>query len=572
MPDKIPIENMLIDRGCLTRRQLDRAMCLKERRPDRSIEEILTEFGYVTEADLLACAASRNHMEVAPAGPIRADRKAVSLIEPSFAMRNRILPIRFEEECLMVAAAYPVSSDVLDEVETLSGMEVRAVLAPEKELKQAIKKAYGNAPEHVYGENAHFPMEGAGAGFGAAPEGAVSELAFMERVESAPVVRMVNAVIEEAFHKNASDIHVEPGKNELFIRIRINGDLMVHTTLKMEYHRPMITRLKLMAGMDIAEKRLPQDGKYHYERGEVSTDLRISTLPSIYGEKAVLRLLGNDRDNSLMDIRRLGMEEEQRTVFEHILKAPHGMVLVTGPTGSGKTTTLYAALNRMVKKKINIVTVEDPAEKVMEGITQVQVNSKAGLTFASALRSILRQDPDVIMVGEMRDEETVAIGVRAAITGHLVLSTLHTNDCASTIHRLRNMGVPAYMAAASLSGIVAQRLVKLLCPNCRQPYEPDMRERRIFAERRKPVPDRLWRSGGCPLCGGTGYTRRTAVYEIMDVDEQIKAMILDNEPLSSIRDYQEKKGSMPLRDHVLRMAADGETDMEEAEKILYSVQ
>ena len=291
----------------------------------------------------------------------------------------------------------------------------------------------------------------------------------MERVESAPVVRMVNTVIEEAFHKNASDIHVEPGKNDLVIRIRINGDLMVHTTLKMEYHRPMITRLKLMAGMDIAEKRLPQDGKYHYERGEVSTDLRISTLPSIYGEKAVLRLLGNDRNNSLMDIRRLGMEEEQRIVFEHILKAPHGMVLVTGPTGSGKTTTLYAAINRMVKKKINIVTVEDPAEKVMDGITQVQVNSKAGLTFASALRSILRQDPDVIMVGEMRDEETVAIGVRAAITGHLVLSTLHTNDCASTIHRLRNMGVPPYMAAASLSGIVAQRLVKLLCPNCRQP-------------------------------------------------------------------------------------------------------
>ena len=226
----------------------------------------------------------------------------------------------------------------------------------------------------------------------------------------------------------------------------------------------------------------------------------------------------------------------------------------------------------MVKKKINIVTVEDPAEKVMDGITQVQVNAKAGLTFASALRSILRQDPDVIMVGEMRDEETVDIGVRAAITGHLVLSTLHTNDCASTIHRLRNMGVPPYMAAASLSGIIAQRLVKLLCPNCRQPYEPDEREQRIFAERGRHIPDRLWRSAGCPLCGGTGYTGRTAVYEIMDVDEQIKAMILDNEPLSSIREYQEKKGSMPLRDHVLRMAADGETDMEEAEKILYSVQ
>ena len=468
----------------------------------------------------------------------------------------------------MVAAAYPVSPDVLDEVATLSGKEVRAVLAPEKELRKALRKAYGYAPEHVYGENAYFPMETPGT----APEGSGSELYFMERVESAPVVRMVNAVIEDAFHKNASDIHVEPGRKDLVIRIRINGDLIVHTTLKMEYHRPMITRLKLMAGMDIAEKRLPQDGKYHYERGEVSTDLRISTLPSIYGEKAVLRLLRNDRDNSLMDIRRLGMEEEQRTVFEHILKAPHGMVLVTGPTGSGKTTTLYAALNRMVKKKINIVTVEDPVEKIMEGITQVQVNPKAGLTFASALRSILRQDPDVIMVGEMRDEETAAIGVRAAITGHLVLSTLHTNDCASTIHRLRNMGVPPYMAAASLSGIVAQRLVKLLCPNCREPYEPDGRERRIFAERRADVPDRLWRSAGCPLCGGTGYVRRTAVYEMMDVDEQIKAMILDNEPLLSIREYQEQKGSMPIRNHVLRMAARGETDMEEAEKILYSVQ
>lgn len=568
MPDKIPIENLLIDRGYLTRRQMDRVMRLKEGRPERSIEEILTEFGYVTEAALLTCAAVRDHMEVAPSGPLRADRKVAAVIEPSFAMRNRILPMRFEEECLLVAAAYPVSPDVLDEVATLSGKEVRAVLAPEKELRKALRKAYGYAPEHVYGENAYFPMETPGT----APEGSGSELSFMERVESAPVVRMVNAVIEDAFHKNASDIHVEPGRKDLVIRIRINGDLIVHTTLKMEYHRPMITRLKLMAGMDIAEKRLPQDGKYHYERGEVSTDLRISTLPSIYGEKAVLRLLRNDRDNSLMDIRRLGMEEEQRTVFEHILKAPHGMVLVTGPTGSGKTTTLYAALNRMVKKKINIVTVEDPVEKIMEGITQVQVNPKAGLTFASALRSILRQDPDVIMVGEMRDEETAAIGVRAAITGHLVLSTLHTNDCASTIHRLRNMGVPPYMAAASLSGIVAQRLVKLLCPNCREPYEPDGRERRIFAERRADVPDRLWRSAGCPLCGGTGYVRRTAVYEMMDVDEQIKAMILDNEPLLSIREYQEQKGSMPIRNHVLRMAARGETDMEEAEKILYSVQ
>ena len=381
---------------------------------------------------------------------------------------------------------------------------------------------------------------------------------------------MVNSIIEEAFHRNASDIHVEPGQQDLTIRIRVNGDLLVHQVLGMEYHRPMVTRLKLMAGMDIAEKRLPQDGKYRYERGAVSTDLRISTLPSLNGEKAVLRLLGNDRDHSLMDIRRLGMEEEQQELFRDILRAPHGMVLVTGPTGSGKTTTLYAALNRMSRKKINVVTVEDPVEKIMEGITQVQVNPKAGLTFASALRSILRQDPDVIMVGEMRDEETVSMGVRAAVTGHLVLSTLHTNDCAAAVHRLRDMGVPPYMVAASLSGIVAQRLVKLLCPGCRAAYVPDGRERRLFRELSGAEPGRLWKPGSCSHCQGTGYIGRTAIYEMMEMDEPVREMILDNVPLSAIRSYQEKKGMKPLKAYALQMAERGETSMEEAEKILYS--
>lgn len=572
MPDKIPIERLLVESGYLTGEQLKRALQLKDSRPERPVEEILMEFGYVNESAVLKCAADRDHMQVADPDRLRADRKAAELVTASFAMRNRILPLRFEEECLLVAVAYPSDPDVLDEVASISGMEVKAVLAPVRELEMAVRKAYGVRPDHISLEKTNLNMEDhlSGQGMEASQEGSEAELSFTERVESAPVVRMVNHIIEEAFNRNASDIHVEPGKNELVIRIRINGDLIVHTTLKTEYHSPMITRLKLMAGMDIAEKRLPQDGKYHYERGDVSTDLRISTLPSIYGEKVVLRLLGNDRDNSLMDIKRLGMNEEQREIFEHILSAPHGMVLVTGPTGSGKTTTLYAAISRMVKKKINIVTVEDPVEKIMEGITQVQVNPKAGLTFASALRSILRQDPDVIMVGEMRDEETVSIGVRAAITGHLVLSTLHTNDCAAAIHRLRNMGVAPYMAAASLSGIVAQRLVKRLCPNCRQPYEPDEREKKVFDAKDGDDIQRLWRPVGCPLCGETGYIKRTAVYEMMDVDDRIRGMILGDAPLSQIREYQEQRGSKPLKAHVLRMAAEGETSMDEAKKILYS--
>lgn len=560
MPDKIPIERLLIDNGFLTERQLRRAAHVREKNPKHSIEEILMDLGYVTEAAVLECAAARDHLTVTDLGKYRADMKASSLVPPSFAIRNRILPMGFREDRLLAAVSYPPDYDVIDETAMLSGMEITAVLAPAKALEHAINRTYGDRLEKNgrAGERRKLLSEGIG-----------TELAFSDRVEGAPVVRMVNAVIEDAFNRNASDIHVEPGRHELVIRIRINGDLMVHTTLKTEYHSPMVTRLKLMAGMDIAEKRLPQDGKYHYERGDVSTDLRISTLPSIYGEKVVLRLLGNDRDHSLMDIRRLGMEEEQREIFEHILKAPHGMVLVTGPTGSGKTTTLYAALSRMVKKKINIVTVEDPVEKIMEGITQVQVNPKAGLTFASALRSILRQDPDVIMVGEMRDEETVSIGVRAAITGHLVLSTLHTNDCAATIHRLRNMNVPSYMIAASLSGIVAQRLVKILCPHCRISYEPDEREKRIFGDQKGSAPELLWRPGGCSHCGGTGYINRTAIYEMMDVDEPIKDMILDNAPLSQIRDYQRQKGLRPLREYVIKMAAGGITSTEEAEKFLY---
>lgn len=472
MPCKIPIEELLIDCGYLTRSQLERGLHFTRDGKD-TVVETLMDLGYVTEAAVLECAGIRDQIPIIRLDGYRTDDKAAAMIPASFARLNKILPIDFEESRLVVASGYPLDPDVMDETANISGMEVKPVLSASLEVERAIESAYSKSWEPGNSKSSGYVP-----GF---TTGGKGEDAFWERVESAPVVRMVNSIIEDAYARNASDIHVEPGKNQLLIRIRVNGDLVVHSILLMEAHKPMVTRLKLMAGMDIAEKRLPQDGKYHYERGTVSTDLRISTLPSIFGEKVVLRLLGNERDNFLMDIRRLGMDEEQREIFEKILKAPHGMVLVTGPTGSGKTTTLYAVLSRIVKRKVNVVTVEDPVEKVIDGMTQVQINPKSGLTFATALRSILRQDPDVIMVGEMRDEETVSIGVRAAITGHQVLSTLHTSDCASTINRLRNMGVPSYMAAASLSVIIAQRLVKTLCPFCRVSYVPDDREKKLFA-------------------------------------------------------------------------------------------
>lgn len=443
MPNKLTIEELLVKHHYLTQNQLDRAMHFRGQDMDQSVEELLMDLGYVTEEAVIQCAALRDHVPVVNLDDIRIDLKAADMVSPAFAERNRIIPIDFDGDRLVVAAAYPMDQDILDETATITGMEVKAMLVTSCAMEKAIEKTYGSSRER---------FGGSGEAMDISSLDRQNELLFMERVESAPVVRMVNAIIENAYSRNASDIHVEPGKHDLVIRMRINGDLIVHTTLEMEYHRPMVTRLKLMAGMDIAEKRLPQDGKYHYEKASVSTDLRISTLPTIFGEKVVLRLLGNDRDNSLMDI------------------------------------------------------------------------------------------------------------------------NLHTNDCASTINRLRNMGVPPYMAAAALSGIVSQRLVKLLCPECRKPYAPDEREKRLFGEMGLKEPESLFRAVGCPCCSGTGYIRRKAVYELMEVDEEVKSMILDDALPRDIRLYQRKRGLKSIKEYVLQMVLEGETSMEEAEKIIYSAE
>ena len=310
--------------------------------------------------------------------------------------------------------------------------------------------------------------------------------------------------------------------------------------------------------------------KYRYEKEEMATDLRISTLPSVYGEKVVLRLLGNDRDSSLMDVRRLGMDEKQEEIFGRMLKAPFGIILVTGPTGSGKSTTLYAALSQLAEKKINCVTVEDPVEKLINGVTQVQVNAKAGLTFATALRSILRQDPDVIMVGEIRDEETADIGVRAAVTGHLVLSTLHTNDCVSAVYRLQNMGIPFYMIAAATTGVVAQRLVKVLCPHCRRKIKAGQQTKRLLYEVSGKEAEEVWEAVGCEECLNTGYSHRRAIYEMFELNETTKNMIRDGETAEKIRRYQRERGFLSLQEQAAQMVMCGEMDMEEAEKVIYS--
>lgn len=560
----IPVETLLLERGLLTERQLRRAMEFRERCPDKALEEILLDFGYVSEAALLACLGERDGLEVVDLSEYKVDPEAAGLISHNFSDQYQVLPIGIRNGKLVVAARDPLMFDVFDEIEAAAGMELTVVLAAAESIRDCAAAVYreqdlSNAVQKVNKE-----VQGSGHSREAC--------AASERVEGTPIVKMVNTLIEQAYARGASDIHVEPMEDRLVIRLRVNGDLVEHTSMAMEAHRPIVTRLKIMGGMDIAEKRLPQDGKYRYDRGQVKTDLRISALPTIYGEKIVLRLLNSARDDCLMDVRRLGMTEEQEEIFERFIKAPYGLVLVTGPTGSGKTTTLYAALNRLVRRKINVVTVEDPVEKAISGATQVQVNVKSGLTFAVALRAILRQDPDVIMIGEMRDGETASIGVRAAITGHLVFSTLHTNDCAASVARLLDMGVVPYMAAAALTGVIAQRLVKELCPHCRREYEPDGRERELLGGAAPETVKRLWKPVGCSRCGNTGYSGRRAIYEFMEVDEQIGGMIQKGTSPHEIRTVLRKNGSKSLREQARDMTIRGETSMEELEKIIYSVE
>lgn len=548
MSVKTNVEEMLVERGIITRQQLERVRTIQLDHRDKSLTDIMLLLGYTTEEGILKCFSEAEENDVVCLDEKTADPAALAMFPASFIRRNNIFPLCFEKGILVTAFTFPIDPDVLDKAEAVCGMKIRPVLTLASQMRNAIA-GLGNAYEH---EN---------------EDGKAVE----DKEDSAPAIRLVNTLIESAYKRNASDIHIEPGKDYLIIRFHINGDLGLYTEMEMSYHRSVVTRLKLMGGMDIAEKRLPQDGKYRYESEEVVTDLRISTLPSVFGEKVVLRLLGNDRDSALMDIRRLGMSETQEEIFSRMLKAPFGIILVTGPTGSGKSTTLYAALNRLGEKKINRVTVEDPVEKVLPGVTQVQVNAKSGLTFAAALRSILRQDPDVVMIGEMRDEETADIGVRAAITGHLVLSTLHTNDCVSVIYRLKNMGIPFYMIAAALTGVVAQRLVKVLCPYCKKKAFADKGTRHLIRDFTGEEMEEVWEAVGCGECQFTGYSHRTAVYEIFELNETVKNMIRDGESAEKIRYYQRERGFLSLQEQAARMVIAGEMDMKEAENVIYSV-
>lgn len=561
----VPIGQLLVEAGYITEEQLSEALRQqKTTYAGEKLGEVLLKMGFVSETQVVHALSTRLKVPYIDLITAKIDIEAVKKIPEEVARKNTVIGYRIANGRLYVATNDPVNFYIFEELKITAGMEIHPMLATKSAINDAIDRAYSqNTTTNIMNDiNKEYDAN-------AALMQAEAE-ATDERIDNAPIVKLVNTLVESAFRKNASDIHIEPFKVKTRVRYRIDGDLVEQMSVKPNVHNALITRIKILGGMNIAEKRIPLDGRFGTTIDGVNLDVRVSTIPTVYGEKCVIRLLST-ADEKARKITDLGMTDYNYEMFKSIIRCPHGVMLVTGPTGSGKSTTLYAALGELSKPNVNIVTVEDPVEKKMDGINQVQINAKAGMTFAAALRSILRQDPDVIMLGEIRDGETADIAIRAAITGHLVLSTLHTNDAASTILRLVDMGVAPYMVATSLIGVIAQRLVKLLCPACKERVMlTDPADLRLVG---KTEPTEICQPhyGGCHECGGTGFHGRTAIHEIIVTSNDIKELISKNATADQIGEQARKNGTKLLRENVTDMVLRGDTSMDELVKATYSV-
>ena len=460
---------VLVEAGFLTPEKLDEALALQKEKGGR-LGDLLVENGYVTEHNLMLALQQRLEVPFVDLQEERIDRAAVQLVPRELAQKYSLIPLRVQGGELTVATNNPLDFYAFGELGLVTGMQIVPVLATKRDLNDAIHRCYAQQGAESALEEFNREYEDV-----ADPARGEDYSDMLERVESAPVVRLLNSIVAQAYHMRASDIHVEPGKQNVSVRFRVDGELIEAMFLNSSVHVSLITRLKILSGIDIGERRVPQDGRFSADVDGKAVNLRVSTLPTVYGEKAVLRIMG-DNTLDIVDVRDTGISADNYARLEEVMRNPNGIILVTGPTGSGKSTTIYAVLHQLSTPNVNVVTIEDPVEKLVDGISQVQINPKAGLTFASGLRSILRQDPDVIMIGEIRDVETARIAARAAITGHRVLTTIHTNDAASTFMRLVDMGVEPYIVASAVVGVISQRLVRLVCPHCKREYEPDEKE------------------------------------------------------------------------------------------------
>jgi general secretion pathway protein E len=483
------------------------------------------------------------------------DPALLTKVPLSFARGNTILPLAEHDGAVTVAIAGPAALLALDELRLTFGKPVEAVLVPASLLADTINHVYAGASgtsRDVLQELEAEDLSTIATEFNDPKD-------LLDLSDEAPVIRLLNSILSEAVKERASDIHIEPYERDLLVRLRIDGLLYEKLSPPKIIQEALISRVKIMAGLNIAEKRLPQDGRIRVRVAGRDVDIRVSIIPTFYGERAVLRLL--DKKKGILSLADIGLGPQGVQLMERMLTRTSGIILVTGPTGSGKSTTLYASLNRVNSSEKNIITIEDPIEYQIKGIGQIQVNPKIDLTFAAGLRSILRQDPDIIMVGEIRDAETAEIAIQASLTGHLVLSTLHTNDAATAVTRLVDMGIEPFMIASSLSAVLAQRLVRVICPHCKEEYRSDRKLAGIS------FPYRLFRGRGCDKCFGLGTLGRTAIYEIMPIDQELCSMIIRRAHAGEIKEYAVSRGMQTLRDDGLARAAAGITTIEEVLRV-----
>lgn len=558
--------DLLVEAGVVTQDQLTQALNVqKTEKKGQRLGVVLMDLGFTDEKHIMKALCSQLKLQPVDLSNIRIPEEITKLTEEAVLRKHNLIPFQFHEKnpnVIKVAMSDPLDIRAMDDISIITGLQIERYVATPSDIAAAIDRYYGNAEALRVAEQYTREREEQNK---AKNVEAVDE----SSVQQAPIVKLLGQIIEQAVHKRASDIHIEPMENQVRIRFRVDGVLHEAMRHDISLHAALIARIKIVSGLDISEKRRPQDGRATSIVDRQEYDIRVSILPTVYGEKVVMRLA--QKKALTMDKRELGFPDDELAKFDKILSHPNGMILVTGPTGSGKSTTLYTALNELNGEGVNIITVEDPVEANVTGINQVQVNEKAGLTFSSALRSILRQDPDIIMIGEIRDQETAEIAVKASITGHLVVSTLHTNSSANTITRLADMGVENYLIADSVVGVIAQRLVRRVCPTCGVVHEASPADAKTlgFKDLNRKIMLRYPGHKECVRCGGTGYYGRIGIYEIMPITSDLRQAITRGESADELEAIALRHGMKTLRMSAVEYALKGITTVEEVRRVAF---
>ena len=559
---KIRIGDILVAAGAITEEQLQEALAYQKENGGK-LGNVLVDLGMISNEILITLLTQQLGIDYIELKGAKIEEKVLHLVPENMVAKYKVIPIEIDPDnpnILKLAMSDPMDINAIDDIGLVTNMQVEPMLATEDQINYAIGKYYGSSKAMEAAEM--YRQEQADA-LGGGDEDEVNE-----DIDNSPIVLLVKQIIEGGVRQRASDIHIEALESSVRVRYRIDGALKQVMSYDLSILAGITARIKIIGGMDIAEKRKPQDGRITIFVDRREFDVRVSILPTVYGEKTVMRL--TSKDGLTKPKSGLGLDEDEIKVFDGILSNPHGIILVTGPTGSGKSTTLYTSLSELNKEDVNIITVEDPVEANINGINQVQVNNKADMTFAAALRSILRQDPDIIMIGEIRDGETAQIAVQAAITGHLVVSTLHTNSAASTITRLEDMGIEPYVVGDAVVGVIAQRLVRRLCPTCKQPRLVEDEERIVLGVPEDEEDVIIYEPSGCPLCNDTGYSGRIGVYEMMPVSKALQAVISTGATADKIEKQALAEGMLTLKMGAAKHVLNGITSMSEMKKIVYT--